>query len=182
MPSYFPPKRDYPWWHNYVLAAASVFLCACATYVQLPGMNLMGVTPNWMLIWLVTWSRRYPVLVAVVTGVSLGLVQDALVGGDWVPTHALGLAIAGGVTAWSQRQNFMREDLISIALLVFVGAVGIETLLGIQFWVLGQDFGDLWPKQQRLALTSAVLSSLWMPLLYVPLNAWWRSPDCEPES
>jgi rod shape-determining protein MreD len=163
------------------LAAVSIFICACGIYVHLPGMHLMGVTPNWLLVWLITWSRRYPVAIAVLTGVSLGLVQDAMVGGDWLPTHTLGLTIAGGVTAWLQQQNLMREDVISIALLVFVGAVGVETLLGLQFWLLGQDFGHLWVKQQRIALTSAVLSSLWTPLLYVPLNLWWRSPDDAPK-
>jgi hypothetical protein len=32
---------------------------------------------------------------------------------------------------------------------------------------------DLWPHLQRVALSSAIISSLWTPLLYVPLNYWW---------
>ncbi|MDJ0565359.1 MAG: rod shape-determining protein MreD, partial [Microcystis sp. M49629_WE12] len=27
---------------------------------------------------------------------------------------------------------------------------------------------------QRLGLTSALLSSLWTPLVYYPLQQWWR--------
>jgi hypothetical protein len=34
---------------------------------------------------------------------------------------------------------------------------------------------NVWTLQQRIALSSAILSSLWSPAIYFPLSRWWRS-------
>jgi hypothetical protein len=36
---------------------------------------------------------------------------------------------------------------------------------------------DIWMQHQRIALSSAILSSLWAPALYYPLNRWWTYFD-----
>jgi cell shape-determining protein MreD len=33
---------------------------------------------------------------------------------------------------------------------------------------------DLWIYYQRSTLSSAILSSLWAPVVYYPLNHWWQ--------
>ncbi|MFM6633008.1 MAG: rod shape-determining protein MreD, partial [Microcystis panniformis] len=38
----------------------------------------------------------------------------------------------------------------------------------------GKNLADLWLDYQRIGLTSALLSSLWTPLVYYPLQQWWR--------
>jgi cell shape-determining protein MreD len=32
-------------------------------------------------------------------------------------------------------------------------------------------------RYQQVALASAILSSLWMPVLYYPLNCWWEKVE-----
>jgi hypothetical protein len=32
----------------------------------------------------------------------------------------------------------------------------------------------LWTNQSLVVLIAAILSGLWMPILYYPLNLWWQ--------
>jgi rod shape-determining protein MreD len=91
------------------------------------------------------------------------------------PTHVLGLAIAGGITSLLQKQRYVQEDFISIALIVFGMAVIVETMHAVQLTLMGAKMGNVWALQQRIALSSAILSSLWSPAIYFPLSRWWRS-------
>lgn len=137
----------------------------------------MGIAPNWLLIWLVAWSVNRPVLLSVMVGVALGFIQDGMTfsGMSVTPTHALGLAIAGGLTSLLQKQRYMQEDFISIALIVFGMAVIVETMHAVQLTALRINIDNVWILQQRIALSSAILSSLWSPVIYFPLSRWWRS-------
>jgi len=58
-----------------------------------------------------------------------------------------------------------------------------ETIIAAQFSVqviLGSATGnnrplaEIWFYHQRIALCSAILSSLWAPVAYYPLNRWWE--------
>jgi rod shape-determining protein MreD len=141
-------------------------------------MTLMGLSPNWLLIWLVAWSVNRPVVLAVMVGIALGMVQDGMTTVTSVsvaPTHVLGLAIAGGITSLLQKQRYMQEDFVSIALIVFGMAVIVETMHAVQLTVMGASMDNVWTLQQRIALSSAILSSLWSPAIYFPLSRWWRS-------
>ena len=93
------------------------------------------------------------------------------------PTHVLGLAIAGGITSLLQKQRYMQEDFISIALIVFGMAVIVETMHAVQLTVMGAKIANVWALHQLIALSSAILSSLWSPVIYFPLSRWWRSMD-----
>ena len=137
----------------------------------------MGIAPNWLLIWLVAWSLNRPVFLSVMAGIALGLTQDSMTfsGMSVVPTHALGLAIAGGLTSLLQKQRYMQEDFISIALIVFGMAVIVETMHAVQMTLMKANMDNIWALQQRIALSSAILSSLWSPVIYFPLSRWWRS-------
>ncbi len=141
-------------------------------------MSLMGLGPNWLLIWLVAWSLKRPVLIAAIAGVALGFLQDAITIPSQVilaPTHAIGMGIAGSLTAMLQKQRYMQEDFISVALIVFGMTVITETSLAIQLALIEKNFVAVWMLQQRVALGSAILSSLWSPVLHFPMSRYWRS-------
>ena len=61
-------------------------------------------------------------------------------------------------------------------------AVIVETVIAIQFsvqFLTNQSpktyllLSDTWLYHQQVALSSAILSSLWTPVIYFPLNLWW---------
>jgi rod shape-determining protein MreD len=164
---------------NWGITLGSLLLCILAMYTRFPGMTLMGIAPNWLLIWLVAWSVNRPVFLAVMVGIALGMVQDGMTFADVrvAPTHVLGLAIAGGITSLLQKQRYVQEDFISIALIVFGMAVIVETMHAVQLTMMGAKMANVWILQQRIALSSAILSSLWSPVIYFPLSRWWRSMD-----
>ncbi len=150
----------------------SLGICAVALYARFPYMTLLGLSPNWLLIWLVVWSINRPVILAAIAGVSLGLIQDGMTipsGVDFAPTHIIGMAIAGTLTSLMQKERFIQEDFISIALIVFGMTVISETAIALQLTLSGQNIAQIWELQQRITLGSAILSSLWSPVLY-PLS------------
>lgn len=168
-------------WLNSGVTALSVLLCLMILPIRLPGMELLGVSPNWLLIWIVAWSVNRPAWLGAMAGLVLGLIQDGMT--VHYPTHALSLALVGFLTARLQKQRYIQEDFISIALIVFGMAVVAETTTAIQFSVMGwndrpviptRTLADIWFYHQRVALSSAILSSLWAPVLYYPLNRWWE--------
>jgi rod shape-determining protein MreD len=164
---------------NYGVIAGSVLICLLLLPTRFPGMEIISVGPNWLLIWVVAWSVRRTAFQGALAGLILGLIQDGMTSPN--PTHAISLAIVGILTARLQKQRYIREDFISIALIVFGMAVLAETIVALQFsW---QTFfantsevrrlGQIWSYHQRVALSSAILSSLWAPAVYYPLSRWW---------
>jgi rod shape-determining protein MreD len=152
--------------------ALSVFLCLMLSPTRLPGMELAGIAPNWLLIWVVAWSLKRAPWQAVAAGFTLGLLQDAMT--QPLPTHAFSLMAVGLLTARIQKQRFLQEDFISVALIVFGMAVIAETIMALQFSIMGtRSLVEIWKYHQLIALSSAILSSLWAPVLYFPLNRWW---------
>lgn len=173
---------------NWTVTVGSVLLCLLLLPTRLPGMELLAVGPNWLLVWVVAWSVKRTAFQGALAGLVLGLIQDGMTSPN--PTHALSLAIVGILTARIQKQRYIREDFISIALIVFGMAVLAETVIAIQFsWqtfvsdtaAVNRNLGEIWVYHQQIALSSAILSSLWAPALYYPLNRWWeRIGDIEP--
>ena len=169
---------------NWGVTVVSVLLCLFILPTRFPGMELLGVGPNWLLIWVVSWSVKRTAWQGAIAGLILGLIQDGMTAPD--PTHALSLAIIGFLTASIQKQRYIQEDFISIALIVFGMAVLAETITAVQFSILGfgenpseahRTLSEIWFYHQRIALSSAILSSLWAPVVYYPLNRWWEHID-----
>jgi rod shape-determining protein MreD len=169
---------------NWGVTAGSVLLCLFILPTRLPGMELLGVSPNWLLIWVVAWSVKRVAWRGAAAGLILGIIQDGMT--SPAPTHALSLAVIGFLTARIQKQRYIQEDFISIALIVFGMAVLAETITAIQFSLLGfvgdasnahRPLSEIWFYHQRIALSSAILSSLWAPAVYYPLNRWWEHID-----
>ncbi|MEH2196856.1 rod shape-determining protein MreD [Nostoc sp.] len=158
---------------GYTVTAGSVLLCLLLLPTRLPGMELLGIGPNWLLIWVVAWSVKRTVFAGALAGIVLGLLQDSMTAPN--PTHAISLGIVGVLTGLLQKQRFIEEDFISIAVIVFVMAVLAETIFGLQLTLTGdRKVTDIWTYYQRVALASAILSSLWAPVVYYPLNSWWQ--------
>ncbi len=158
---------------NWAVTIGSVLLCLLVSPTRFPGMELLGIGPNWLLIWVVAWSVKRPAFQGAAAGLVVGLLQDAVTSPE--PTHALSLAVVGLVTARIQKQRYIQEDFISVALIVFGMSVLAETIAVVQFSLTGlQNLPDIWIYHQRIALASAILSSLWAPVIYYPLNRWWQ--------
>ncbi|QOV22203.1 rod shape-determining protein MreD [Anabaenopsis elenkinii] len=165
---------------NWVVTAGSVLFCLLMLPTRSVGMELLGIGPDWLLIWVVSWSVKRSFWQGVLAGIVLGLLQDAMTSPH--PTHAITLGFVGGLTSLLQKPRFIQEDFISIALIVFVMAVVAVTIFGIQLtWMNNGDGGEslrkieyIWAYHKRVALASAILSSLWAPVVYYPLNLWWQ--------
>jgi rod shape-determining protein MreD len=167
---------------DYLIMFSSVMLCLMMLPTRLPGMELLGIGPNWLLIWVVAWSVKRSAWQGALAGVILGLLQDAMTSSN--PTHALSLGLVGLITSLMQKQRFIQEDFISIALIVFVMAGISETLFALQLVLSSVSLADgtqyyrvaadVWMYFQKVALASAILSSLWAPVVYFPLNRWWQ--------
>ncbi|MEA5512939.1 rod shape-determining protein MreD [Nodularia sp. UHCC 0506] len=165
---------------DWAITVGSVLFCVLMLPTRFLGMELLGIGPNWLLIWVVAWSVKRSVWEGMLAGIVLGLLQDAMTSPD--PTHAITLGFVGFLTGLLQKQRFIEEDFISIALIVFVMAVVAETIFGLQLTLMSYSGGgqslrkveSIWAYYQRVALASAILSSLWAPVVYYPLNLWWQ--------
>lgn len=158
---------------NWMVTIGSLLLCTTLLPLRLPGMELLGLGPNWLLIWVVAWSVKRTTLQGAIAGLAVGLIQDGMT--SPYPSHALALACVGILTARIKKQRYIQEDFISVALIVFGMAVVAETVMAIQFGIWSdRNLAGVWIDYQRIALASAILSSLWAPVVYYPLNRWWR--------
>lgn len=158
---------------DWAIITGSVMLCLLMLLIRIPGMELLGIGPNWLVIWVVAWSVKRTAFSGALAGIVLGLLQDAMTSPD--PTHALSLAVVGSLTGLLQKQRFIQEDFISIALIVFGMALWSETIFASQLILMGdRNPADVWAYFQKVALASAILSSLWAPVVYFPLNRWWQ--------
>jgi rod shape-determining protein MreD len=96
------------------------------------------------------------------------------------PSHAVSLVAVGMLAVllqkmWSVPADIIERDPIPVALIVFVMALIAETIMGLQFASTGdRTLMEIWSSHQRVALCSAILSSLWTPVVYFPLNRVWE--------
>ncbi len=158
---------------NWMVTIGSLVICAMLLPIRLPGMALLDHGPNWLLIWVVAWSIKRTMLQGAIAGLAVGLIQDGMTAP--YPSHAIALACVGILSARIKKQRYIQEDFISVALIVFGMAVVAETVMAIQFGIMGdRKLAAIWTDYQRIALASAILSSLWAPVVYYPLNLWWR--------
>ena len=133
---------------SWTLTVLSVLPCLLLLPARFPGMELLGIAPNWLLVWVVAWSIKRSMWEGAVAGVALGLLQDGMSAG--VPTHAISLGIVGILTARLQREQVVQDDIISVLLIVFGMTVVGETVRAIHSLVsmvgvcpMGHRFGVL---------------------------------------
>lgn len=161
---------------NFWVIVVSVLLCLLLLPTRLPGMALLGIGPNWLLIWVVAWSVKRSAFLGTAAGFVLGLLQDGMTAPH--PTHAISLAVVGFLTARLQKQRYVQEDFISVAFIVFGMALLADTLTAIQYsFYTGRALEEIWTQYQLVTLSSAILSSLWAPVIYYPLDLWWKQTN-----
>ena len=118
--------------------SASVLLCLFLLPHRFPGMELLGIGANWLLIWVVAWSVKRSAFQGAFAGIILGLLQDAMTAPH--PTHAISLGIVGFLVGLFQKERFIQEDFISIALIVFLMAMLSDTIFALQLQIGDSSF------------------------------------------
>jgi rod shape-determining protein MreD len=167
---------------NGLVICGSVLICALLVPTRWPGMELANIAPNWLMMWVVAWSIKRSVWQGVVAGIAVGALQDGL-SGSHVPSHIVSLVIVGVLTALLRKQRYIQEELASTAIITFFMSGIAETITALQY--IAQTHSGLaeisqsavWLRYQQVALASGILSSLWMPVLYYPLNRWWETVE-----
>ncbi|OKH12511.1 rod shape-determining protein MreD [[Limnothrix rosea] IAM M-220] len=160
-------------WLNGIIIFGSLLVCSLLLLVRTPGMTILGFSPQWLLMWLVAWSIKRNVSIAVLVAIAVGFLHDSLMVSA-VPSHIPGFVIVAWLTASWRQQRYLQEDFISLALIVFMMTLVAETVMAIQYLLFGlQSLENIWLDYQQIALASAVLSSLWAPLVCTPLVRWW---------
>jgi rod shape-determining protein MreD len=179
---------------NYSITVGSVLLCLLLLPTRLPGMELLGIAPNWLLIWVVAWSVKRTLWEAILAGLILGLIQDGMT--YFEPSHTVSLILVGVLTVRLHKERYIQEDFISIGLIVFGMTAIAETVIAVQhlfpsdevtlekplslsgglesLGYVARGWSEIWVDYQRITLGSAILTSLWAPVVYYPLNLWWQ--------
>lgn len=159
----------YNLWLRIFLIFFSLIICCLLLLIRIPGLELIGITPNWLLIWLVTWSIKRNLWQSIVASICLGLIWDSLTG--FFPSHILGLVIVSLFTNNIYKDKYVKQDIIYLTLIVFGMAIINETIIALQYSIQTQiPLIDIWLNYQKNSLTSAIISSLWTPLIYYPLD------------
>ncbi len=159
---------------NIIITISSLLLCFLLSLDRLPGMEILSVGPNWLVIWLVTWSLTHNRSQSLITAVSLSLVLDGL--SSAYPSHLFGLVIVAWFNSSAKSKNDLGSfhSIILVVLKIFFWVLAVEAIIALQYLLLNFDYNNgLWLRYQRIGLSSALLSSVWTPLIYWPLSRWW---------
>ncbi len=174
---------------NVLAIVGSVGLCLMLTPTRFPGMEILGVGPNWLVMWTIAWSLHRSLWSAATAGIVLGLIQDAMtfpaattLGS--IPTHVLSLTVVGVLTFWLHKHRYVDDTILPVAITTALLTFVAEVVLGAQYLLqtaIGQSIAVsldslnyLATNQASVMLVSAVLSGLWMPIIYYPLHLWWQ--------
>lgn len=88
---------------------------------------------------------------------------------------ALQLSLAADPPSWLQAPN-LSPSMGTFSLDSTSTTEGDAPSVGLSQLVaspVGYIAAEIWPYHQRVALSSAVVSSLWAPIVSYPLNRWW---------
>ena len=156
---------------NILFIVASVMVCALLMLLHIPGVELLRVSPNWLLIGLVSWSIKSSTWQGAIAGIALGCIYDGIAIDS--PSHILGFVVVGVLTSSLQTQKYIGEDFISIAFIVFFMSICAETLYAVQYARVNfLGWSQVWQTYQQTVLISAMVSSLWSPAFYYPFKIW----------
>ncbi len=175
---------------NLLAIAGSLGLCSILLPTRWPGMEILAIGPSWLVMWTICWSMHHSFWAAVAAGMALGLLQDAMtfpaaVALGTIPTHVLSLTIVAVATVWLHKRRYLTTDaILPVAAMTVILTLGAELVLGAQELLqrmLGQSLllsnesvSYAWQHQLPTIFIAALLSGLWMPILYYPLHLWWQ--------
>jgi rod shape-determining protein MreD len=167
----------------------SASLCLLLLPTRFPGMEILGVGPSWLVMWTITWSLHRSLWHAATAGIVLGLIQDGMTFTTTaplgtVPTHVLSLTSVGVLAFFLHKRRYLDDTVFSASVAAFLLTIVSEFITGLQYLLkMAIDLSPeasidslnyLWTNQVPLVLIGAVLSGLWMPILYYPLQLWWQ--------
>jgi rod shape-determining protein MreD len=174
---------------NGLVIVGSAGICLLLLPTRFPGMEILGVGPSWLVMWTIAWSLRRSIWHAATAGVVLGLIQDAMTLPSiatlgTLPSHVLSLTTVGVLTFVLCKRRYLTDEIIPVTIGTFALTIVSELVTGSQYLVQTatsqsldasfDSFSHLWTNQSPVMLITAVLSSLWMPILYFPLHLWWQ--------
>lgn len=174
---------------NVLVIISSAGLCLLLLPTRFQGMEILGVGPSWVVMWTIAWSLRRSMWHAVTAGIVLGMIQDGMtlpnmsvIGTQ--PSHILSLTSVGVLVFWLCKRRYLTDEIVPVTIATFLLTIFNELITGCQYLLqtaISQSpdasldsFSHLWSNQSIVILITAVLSSLWMPILYYPLHLWWQ--------
>ncbi|MGK7896274.1 MAG: rod shape-determining protein MreD [Xenococcus sp. (in: cyanobacteria)] len=158
---------------NIFIILSSLTICSLLLMLNFPAIEILGISPNWILILLIVWSVKRPIWQAAIAGISLGLLLDGITVST--PSHILSLVTVGVIAASLNKQKYIGEDLISVTIMAFFMAIIAETIIALQYiWEQILPLSQIWQNYQRIVIISALINSLWTPAIYFPLNKYWQ--------
>jgi rod shape-determining protein MreD len=174
---------------NTAIVIGSVGLCLLLLPTRWPGMEILGVGPSWLVMWTISWSLNRSIWHAAGAGVVLGLIQDAMTFPTietlgTMPTHVLSLTIVGVLTFMLHKRRYLEDTIISVSIGACLLTLVSESIMGLQYLLetaISQSPAAsldsstyLWADRFTVIPIAAILSGLWMPILYYPLQLWWQ--------
>ena len=174
---------------NGLAIVGSAGICLLLLPTRFPGMEILGVGPSWLVMWTIAWSLRRSIWHAATAGIVLGLIQDGMTLPSistlgTLPSHALSLATVGVLTFVLCKRRYLTDEIIPVTITTFGLTIVSELVTGSQYLVQTatsqsldacfDSFSHLWTNQSPVMLITAILSSLWMPIIYYPLHLWWQ--------
>lgn len=168
------------------IVIGSVGLCLLLLPTRFPGMEILGVGPSWLVMWTVAWSVRRSLWHATTAGIVLGLIQDAMTFAattalGTVPTHVLSLTVVGVLAFWLQKRRYLDDTIVSVSLATVLLTIVSEVVTGAQYLLqtateqsLAASLDYMWTDRAIVISIAAILSGLWMPIFYYPLQLWWQ--------
>ncbi|MEM6611469.1 MAG: rod shape-determining protein MreD [Cyanobacteria bacterium P01_C01_bin.72] len=158
---------------NLLFVTASIILCIVLMLVDIPGMELLEINPNWLLIWVVAWSQKRTVWHGAIAGVIMGCIYDGITLSN--PSHIFSFILVGIITASLKTQKYLGEDFISVAFVVFFMTIFAEAIFTCQYSRTHFiSIAEVVDKYQQVVIISAIITSLWSPALYYPMNLWQK--------
>jgi rod shape-determining protein MreD len=174
---------------NITIVIISVALCLFLLPTRLPGMEVLGTGPSWLVMWTIAWSLHRSILSAATAGIVLGLIQDGMTFPanatlGTIPTHVLSLTIVAVLAVYLHKRRYLNDTILSASIAAFMLTIVSEVVTGVQYLletaiqrspVASLDsLNHLWTNQAHVVLIAAILSGLWMPIIYYPLHLWWQ--------
>ncbi len=174
---------------NGLVIAGSAGLCLLLLPTRFPGMEILGIGPSWLVMWTIIWSLRRSLWHATTAGIVLGLIQDGMTLPTistlgTFPSHVLSLTMVGVLTFWLCKRRYLTDRILPVAIATFLLTIVSEFVIGCQYLLQTaieksldisiDSMSHLWMNQSPVILITAILSSLWMPILYYPLHLWWQ--------
>jgi rod shape-determining protein MreD len=174
---------------NGAIVFGSVGLCLLLLPTRWPGMEILGIGPSWLVMWTIAWSLRRSIWHAAGAGMVLGLIQDAMTFPTsatlgTIPTHVLSLTIVGVLTFVLHKRRYLDDTILSVSIGACLLTLVSESVTGVQYLLQTaieqspaaslEGLSYLWTDRFIVIPIAALLSGLWMPILYYPLQLWWQ--------